>query len=59
MLITYLKFITKSVVIKTVNLSASLKELRIANFFMIAKSAEKNSQDQWMNYKVFKDIWIL
>ena len=46
MLITYLRFITKSVVIKTVNLSASLKELRIANFFMIAKSAEKNSQDQ-------------
>ena len=46
MLITYLRFITKSVVIKTVNLSESLKELRIANFFMIAKSAEKNGQDQ-------------
>ena len=46
MLITYLKFTTKSVVTKTVNLSLSLKDLRIANFFTIAKSAEKNSQDQ-------------
>ena len=43
MLITYLKFITKSVVIKTVNLSMSLKELKMTNFFMIVKSVEQNS----------------
>ena len=43
MLITYLKFITKSVVIKTVNLSVSLKDLKVMNFFMTIKSVEKNS----------------
>ena len=43
MLITYLKFIIKSVVIKTVNLSVSLKDLKVMNFFMTIKSVEKNS----------------
>ena len=43
MLITYLKFITKSVVIKTVNLTVSLKDLKVMNFFMTIKSVEKNS----------------
>ena len=42
MLKAYLKFISKSVVRKTVNLSTSLKELKITNF-MIKKSVEKNS----------------
>ena len=41
MLITYLKFIANSIVIKTVNLSASLKELKLTNFFMVLKSVEQ------------------
>ena len=44
MLIKYLKFITKSVVIKTVNVSVSLKEFKIWSFFMIVKSAERLKQ---------------
>ena len=44
MLIKYLKFITKSVVIKTVNVSVSLKEFKIWNFFMIVKSPERLKQ---------------
>ena len=43
MLIGYLKFIMKSLVIKTVILSVSFKELKKTNFFMIVKSVEKNS----------------
>ena len=36
----------KRVVPKTVNLSFSLKELKIMNTFMIAKSVERNIQNQ-------------
>ena len=39
----YLKFIPKNVEIKTENLNVSLKDLKITNFFIIAKSVEKNS----------------
>ena len=43
LLIIYLKFIAKTIKIKTVNLSVSLKGLKITNFLVIAKSIEKNT----------------
>ena len=41
LLIIYLKFKAKDIEIKTANLSVSLKDLKIINFVIIAKSAEK------------------
>ena len=41
LLIIYLKFIAKNVEIKTINLSVSLKSLKITNFLITAKSVEK------------------
>ena len=43
LLMVYLKFITKNVDIKTVNLSVSLKVLEIKNIFISAKGVEKKS----------------
>ena len=43
LLIISLKFIAKNVKIKTVNLSVSLKVLKITNFLIIARGIEKNS----------------
>ena len=42
-LIIYLKFIVRNVETKTVNLNVSLKDLKITNFLIIAKSVEKNN----------------
>ena len=41
MLIIYLKFIAKNVEIKSVNLSVSLKGLKITNFLITAKGCRK------------------
>ena len=42
LLIIYLKFIAKNVEIKTINLSVSLKSLKITNFLIIAECRKKN-----------------
>ena len=50
LLIIYLKFITKNVDIKTVNLSVSLKVLEIKNIFISAKGVEKTVKtNKWIN----------
>ena len=43
LLIIPLKYTVKNVEIKTANLNVSLKDLKITNFLIIARSVEKNS----------------
>ena len=48
LLMICLKFPAKNVETKTVNLSVSLKGLKITNL-IIAKSVEKNKTNKWIN----------
>ena len=55
-LIIYLKLIAKNVGEKTVNLSVSLKDLKITNFLIIAKSVEKTIKGDRLTRK-FQNIY--